>query len=34
MIDNEYIINNPNFSTVDELVEYLEAQGHSETIFF
>ena len=34
MMDNEYIINNPIFSTVDELVEYLEAQGHSETIFF
>ena len=33
MMDNEYIINNPIFSTVDELVEYLEAQGHSETIF-
>ena len=34
MMDNEYIINNSIFSTVDELVEYLEAQGHSETIFF
>lgn len=27
-------INYPIFNTVDELREYLEAQGHEETIFF
>lgn len=27
-------IDNPIFSSVDELREYLEAQGHEETIFF
>ena len=28
------IINNPIFNTVEELREYLEAQGHEETVFF
>lgn len=27
-------INNPTFNTVDELREFLEAQGHEETVFF
>ena len=27
-------INNPIFNTVEELREYLEAQGHDETVFF
>lgn len=27
-------INNPIFNTVEELREYLEAQGHEETVFF
>ena len=27
-------INNPIFNTVEELCEYLEAQGHEETLFF
>ena len=30
----EIIINNPIFNSVDELCEYLEAQGHEDTIFF
>ena len=30
----ESIINNPIFNTVEELREYLEAQGHEETVFF
>lgn len=28
------IINNPIFNTVEELREYLEAQGHEDTVFF
>ena len=28
------IINNPIFNTVEELREYLEAQGHEGTVFF
>jgi hypothetical protein len=31
---NEYIIKDPIFNTVEELCEYLEAQGYSETTFF
>ena len=31
---NEYTISNPIFNTVDELREFLEAQGHEETVFF
>lgn len=27
-------INDPIFNTVEELREYLEAQGHDETVFF
>jgi hypothetical protein len=27
-------INNPIFNTVEELREFLEAQGHEETVFF
>lgn len=27
-------INNPTFNTVDELREFLEAQGHEGTVFF
>ena len=33
-MENEYTINNPIFNTVDDLREYLEAQGHEETVFF
>lgn len=36
MEDNNFYnpINNPKFNTVEELCEYLEAQGHEETVFF
>ena len=33
-METESIISNPIFNSVDELREYLEAQGHEETIFF
>lgn len=33
-MENEYTISNPIFNTVDELREFLEAQGHEETVFF
>ena len=33
-METESNINYPIFNTVDELREYLEAQGHEETIFF
>lgn len=33
-MENEYTISNPIFNTVDDLREYLEAQGHEETVFF
>ena len=36
MEDNNFYnpINNPKFNTVEELCEYLEAQGHEGTVFF
>ena len=34
MKSEEITINNPIFNTVEELREYLEAQGHEETVFF
>lgn len=33
-METEIIINNPIFNSVEELREYLEAQGHENTIFF
>lgn len=33
-METESNINYPIFNTVDELREYLEAQGHEDTIFF
>ena len=33
-METEIIINNPIFNSVEELREYLEAQGHEETVFF
>ena len=33
-METDNIINNPIFNTVEELREYLEAQGHEETLFF
>lgn len=33
-MENEYIIKDPKFNTVEELCEYLKAQGHEETVFF
>ena len=33
-LDDITINYSPTFSTVDELREYLEAQGHEDTIFF
>ena len=33
-METESIINNPIFNSVEELREYLEAQGHEETVFF
>ena len=33
-MENEFIIKDPKFNTVKELCEYLEAQGHEETMFF
>ena len=33
-METESNINYPIFNTVDELCEYLEAQGHEDTIFF
>jgi hypothetical protein len=33
-MEEEYKIESPIFNTVEELREYLEAQGHEETMFF
>lgn len=33
-METEIIIQNPIFNSVEELCEYLEAQGHEETVFF
>ena len=33
-METDNTINNPIFNTVEELCEYLEAQGHEETVFF
>lgn len=33
-METDNIINNPIFNSVEELREYLEAQGHENTIFF
>ena len=33
-METESNIKHPIFNTVDELCEYLEAQGHEETLFF
>lgn len=33
-METDNTINNPKFNTVEELREYLEAQGHEETVFF
>lgn len=33
-METESIITNPIFNSVDELREFLEAQGHEETVFF
>jgi hypothetical protein len=34
MEETNFTIHNSIFNSVDELCEYLEAQGHTETIFF
>lgn len=33
-METNFTINNPIFNSVEELCEYLEEQGHQETIFF
>lgn len=33
-METEITIQNPIFNSVEELCEFLEAQGHEETIFF
>jgi hypothetical protein len=33
-METEITIQNPIFNSVEELCEYLEAQGHEETVFF
>jgi hypothetical protein len=33
-METNFTINNPIFNSVEELCEYLEAQGHVETVFF
>lgn len=33
-METEITIHNPIFNSVEELCEYLEAQGHEETVFF
>lgn len=33
-METNFTINNPIFNSVEELCEYLQEQGHQETIFF